>query len=69
MKKLELNQMEIVEGGGCAGAVLNSLAVTVGAVGVTIAISSVTAGQGAWLLGGWVALKIAATVSIIEDCA
>ena len=69
MKKLEVNQMENLEGGGCAGSILNSLAVTVGAVGVTIAMSSVTAGQGAWLLAGWCAAKIAATVSVIEDCA
>lgn len=64
MKTLELNQMENLKGGGCAGAVLGSLAVTVAAGGLIY----VTGGAAAWAFAGWLAAKTAATVNMIEDC-
>ena len=69
MNTLDLNQMELIKGEGCAGAVLGSLAVTIGAGALVLAAGSMTAGQSTWALAGWLALKVAATVSIIEDCA
>lgn len=65
MKKLEIKQMEEIQGGGCAGAVLGSVAVTVGALGLCY----LSGGALAAGLAGWIAAKAAATVNMIEDCA
>jgi hypothetical protein len=62
MKNLEFTQMETVNGGGCAGA--GSIAVTLGAGALIYA----TGGAAAWALGGWIAMKTAATINMIEDC-
>lgn len=65
MKKLNLNQMENVQGGGCVGAMIGSLAVTASA----ISISYATGGLATALLGGWILSKMAATANLLEDCA
>ena len=65
MKRLEIKEMENVQGGGCVGAVLGSVAVTVSAIGISYA----TGGAAAALFGGWIVAKIAATANMIEDCA
>lgn len=67
MKKLELNQLEMIEGGAngwnCAGAVLGTVGVTLAAGAITLA----TANTGI-LLAGWLVAKTAATLNVIGSC-
>jgi len=65
MKTLELNQMEIIEGGewswACTGA-------AIGLVSVGIAVSTVTAGTGALAAGGMI-LSAFSTGGSLASCA
>ncbi len=66
MKKLELQQMEVIEAGngwGCAGAIFGSLAITVGAAAITAG----TAGAGV-ALAVFLVAKTGGTLAVIGAC-
>ena len=67
MKKLDIEKMEMIQGGSCGGAIAG--AVVFGLVGTVVLVgAAVTTGVGAFALLGFFASRAAAAYTVINGC-